>query len=158
MPNVSRTFDKKHLTLDKKNIKSIVNGKWSIVRPGFTLIEILLALFIIIAILAIFFAASSTYVSSRGTNLQGIAAKIASCEIEQLRKAAFASIVNGGPTNIGAPCNQDVTKLPSGQATRTISDYSGNTEIKLATILVTWVDNSANKNIKMETLLYEFGL
>lgn len=126
-------------------------------RPGFTLIEILLALFIIMAILTIFFAASSTYVSSRGTNLQGIAAKIASCEIEQLRKAAFSSLANG-TVNIAPPCDQDKSKLPQPQATRTLSDYSASSEIKLATIQVTWIENAANKNIKMETLIYEFGL
>ena len=141
-----------HLKFDIGNWKFSRNA-----REGFTLIEILLALLIIMAILVIFFTASSTYVSSRGTNLQTVAAKIASCEIEQLRKTAFASIANG-TTNIGSPCNQDIPKLPQGQATRTISDYSASTEIKLATILVIWVDNNAAKNIKMETLIYEFGL
>ena len=154
----------------------IVNSKWSIEngkqkpihhlpftihhrlwRPGFTLIEILLALLIIIAMLAIFFTTSSTYVSSRSTNLQSIASKIASCEIEQLRKTDYSTLVNG-TTNIQTPCDQDLPKLPQRQATRTLTDYSGNNKIKQAIILITWVDNSANKNIRMETLIYEFGL
>ena len=126
-------------------------------NSGFTLIEILLALLNIIAMLAIFFTTSSTYVSSRSTNLQSIASKIASCDIEQLRKTDYSMLANG-TVGIPPPCDQDLPKLPQRQATRTLSDYSGNNKIKQATILITWVDNAANKNIKMETLIYENGL
>lgn len=126
-------------------------------RQGFSLIEILLAVLIIIAILIVFFTTASTYVSSRGTNLQSVASKIASCDIEKLRNTNFTLLTNG-TVNVPDPCDDDIPKLPQGAATRTLVDYSGNPKIKLATIQVTWIENAANKNIKMETLIYENGL
>src|SRR3990167_11395202 len=66
--------------------------------PGFSYIEILLSLFLIIALIAILLTTSTTYIHSRRTNLQTIATKMASCEIERLRKLAFASL----PANNGA--------------------------------------------------------
>ena len=131
-------------------------------RRGFTLIEIALSLFLILALIAILLTTSGTYVHSRRSNLQTIASKIASCEIEQLRNTAFASISTGNDIDIIAPCNQDISKLPTpNSAKRTIANYGTPTpdpKIKQVNIKVTWTENNASREIKMDTLISENGL
>ena len=130
-------------------------------NSGFALIEILLALILILVIIAILFSASGTFLTTRRSNLQTIAAKIASCEIEQLRNTAFASIATGTDVDISTPCNQDISKLPAPKsAKRTITDYGSpaDPDIKQVNIRVTWTENNASREIKMETLIAENGL
>lgn len=123
------------------------------VKPGFTLIEIVLSLLLILAILTVFFVGSSTYTTSRGANLAGIATKIASREIETLRKTDFASL----PAS-GSFADPDIAKLPQGTATRTITDYETNPDIKQVIVQVDWVVAGSAKNIKLDTLIYKYGL
>ncbi len=130
-------------------------------RHGFTLIEIVISLFLILATITILFTTSSTYVSSRGSNLQGVATEIASCEIERLRKLAFNSLPANGTTDVDASCNQDLSKLPDpDSAARTLSDYGTppDPDIKQITIQVNWTVSGASREIKMDTLIYKNGL
>ncbi|OGE04309.1 hypothetical protein A3I53_00960 [Candidatus Curtissbacteria bacterium RIFCSPLOWO2_02_FULL_40_13b] len=130
-------------------------------KRGFTLVEILLSIFLILAIVSILFATSGTFVSSRKSSLQGVATKIASREIENLRNTAFASLPNcPSPTgcNITVAEEPDLSKLPSSSATKTIDDYESSNKIKLVTINVNWTENAATQNIKLETLISENGL
>ena len=127
-------------------------------KPGFTLIEIVLSLLLILAILTVFFAGSGTYTASRGTNLAGIATKIATRQIETLRKVDYASLPSC-PSPTG--CNisdSDLVKLPSGSAKQFIDTYESSTDIKQVTVVVDWVVSGANKNIKLDTLIYKNGL
>ena len=132
---------------------SIVNCQLS--KPGFALVEILLALIFILVIIAILFSASGTFTTSRSSNLQSIAAKIASREIETLRNTSFDSLPGSG--SISDP---DLSKLPSGTASRTILDYGSpaDPKIKQVTIQVNWTSNGAPRDIKMDTLISENGL
>lgn len=125
----------------------------SVHRPGFTLIEVVLSLFLILTLVTILLTTSSTFISSRGSNLQGIAAKIASRQIETLRKTDFASLPPSGSVT-----DPDLAKLPSSSATQTVSDYQGNSQIKQVTVQVDWTVSGAVKQIKMETLIYQYGL
>src|SRR3989344_4945686 len=60
--------------------------------PGFSYVEILLSMFLILALVAILLTTSTVYIHSRRTNLQTIATKMASCEIERLRKLPFSQL------------------------------------------------------------------
>ena len=144
----------------------IVNGKPSIhyspltihLKRGFTLIEIVLSLFLILAIVVILFATSGTFIPSRTTSLQGIATKIATREIENLRKTNFAALPSC-PSPGGCPiADTDLARLPSGEATRAIDDYQGSGQIKQVTVKITWIDKGAPKEIILETLISENGL
>src|SRR3989344_7352490 len=115
-------------------------------KQGFTLIEILLTLLIILAMVSILFSASGTFVSSRNVNLQGIATKIASREIENLRNMQYSSLP---PTD--SISDPDLSKLPAATATRTVADYDGSSKIKQVTININWIENGASKQIKLET-------
>lgn len=127
-------------------------------KPGFTLIEILISLVLIIAIIIVLFASTGTLSASRGSNLQSIATKIASRQIETLRKTAYASLP---PCPSPAGCtitDSDLAKLPSSSAKQFLDTYEGSPDMKLATIQVDWITNGAAKQLKIDTLIYKNGL
>lgn len=155
MPTASRTFDSKHLTrniLEKNRQLSVVNCQLCPKR-GFTLIEIVLSLFLILAIVSILFSASGTYIHSRRSNLRAIATKIASKQIETLRNTNFASLPPSGSF-----FDPDLNQLPSGSAIRTVADYQSSTKIKQVTTQVSWIESNVSEQIVLETLISEHGL
>ena len=122
-------------------------------RQGFTLIEILLYLLLVLAMVTILFSASGTYITSRRSNLQSVAAKIASRDIETLRKSDFASLPGTGSFS-----DPDLSKLPSSTANRTITDYEGDSDIKKVEILIAWTEKGVAQQLKMDTLISKNGL
>ncbi len=121
-------------------------------RPGFTLIEVLLSSFFFIALITILLSSSGTLLNTRKTNLETVAAKIASKQIEDLRNMAYTSVASGPITDT------DLSKLPQGAANKTVTNYQSSADIKDVLITVTWTENSAAKQLKMETLIYKNGL
>ena len=120
---------------------------------GFTLLEIVLSLFLILAIITMLLSASGTYVSSRGSNLRGIAAKIASRQVESLRKMNFDSLPASGSFS-----DPDLSKLPQGSGTQTLTVYQSSPDMKQVTIQVNWTENSTAKAVSQDTLIYRNGL
>lgn len=122
-------------------------------KRAFTLLEIVLSIFLVLAIIMMLLSVSSTYISSRNSNLRSIADKIESSQIETLRKMNFDSL----PTS-GSFTNPDLTKLPQSTATQTLTNYQNSPDIKQVTIQVNWIENKATKSISTNTLIYRNGL
>ena len=136
---------------------------WRQRRPGFTLIEIALSMLFILALITILLTASGSFRTTRKSNLQGVATKIASRQIETLRNTAYGSLqLQNCPSpngcNITVQQEPDLAKLPSSSATKTLDDYEASTKIKLVKIQVNWTESGAAQNIKLETLISENGL
>ena len=138
--------------------------------PGFSLIEILIALFVIVALVTILFSSSGTLFATRDSKLQTVAATIASKEVENLRNIAFTSLPAAG-TNLSCtvtPRDPDLDKLKGngpggkGECHLDVSNYdapASPTQIKQITVKIDWkTDNGATQNLKMDTLIYENGL
>lgn len=127
-------------------------------KKAFTMVEVALSMFLIMALVTILFATVGVYRHSRNSNLQTIAAKITSREIEKWRKAAFASLpVN----NTYTFTDSDLSKLPASSATETFADFcqpSCSADIKLLTVNVNWTEQGVAKNVKMETVISKNGL
>ena len=122
-------------------------------KRGFSLIEIVLALFLVLALISILLTASATYTHSRRSNLQSIATKIASREIENLRDTAFGNLPGTGTLT-----DPDLSKLPSSNANRNVANYDPDGKIKQITITIDWTEKGLTKQIVMETLISEYGL
>lgn len=134
--------------------KTIVNSLSSIKnKPGFSLIEILLAMVVMVALIGLLFSVSGTYFKSRSSDLQTTATSIASKRMEDLRNGGFTNLPSSGSFS-----DPNLSKLPQGTATQTISNYSGDPNIKLVTIKVSWIENTATKNIKTESLFTKGGI
>lgn len=124
-------------------------------KEGFGLIEIILSVVLIIAIVTALFALSGTFFIRRSSDLQSIAAKIASKDIENLRAATFSSLPASATCSI---TDSDLSKLPSGCGDRTITDYTDDPNIKQVTITIRWQEKSIAKSLVMDTLIYANGL
>ena len=122
-------------------------------RNGFSLIEIVLSLFVILALITILLTTTATLRTSRNSNLRVTATQIASRQIENLRNTAYASLPANGSTTFS---DANLTKLPNSTATQTFSDYG--TDIKQVTLQVSWQESGVNKNIKIDTLIYRNGI
>ena len=126
-------------------------------KRGFTLIEVLLFILVVLAMVTILLSTAGTFIRTRAVNLESVAARIASCEIERLRKLDFASLPSTGI--VDPPCNADLSKLPDPKsATRTINDYLLDPDVKQVSIQVTWTESNVGKDVKIETLISKYGL
>jgi len=127
-------------------------------KQGFTLIETVLSLFVIVALVTIIFAVSGSYSTSRNSNLQGLAAKIASRESESVRQGGFATLASL-PTTFN---DSDLAKLTGATTSQTAVDAcsppANPCKIKLVTVQVNWTQAATTKSTKIETLIYENGL
>lgn len=132
---------------------------------GFSLIEILLSLFFIIAIVTILFSTTGSLFTRRQSDLQSIAAKTSTKEIEYLRGLSFTDFKNKAGTINCTDCSSEglssneFEDLRNGSMDRTISDYGGDQKIYQVDVTINWVnDNGAAKDLKMNTLISENGL
>lgn len=129
---------------------------------GFSLIEILLSLFFIAALVTILLTTTGSFLTRRQSNLQSLASKIASKEIERLRSVNFINIQNGTENNLTCNTTQDpdLSKLPGGCMDRLISDYDPpNQKIYSIRVTVKWNnENDKQQNVSMDTLIYKYGL
>lgn len=159
MPNTSRTRNKKPETKNQKNaikIKSLLFKIYgSRLTSGFSLVEIVLASFLLMIFLSILLIGSGTFLTTRRYALQNVAAQIASNRIDYLRNLAktnFASITTQSFTN------PELQKLPGSSGTQTVNNYLGQSDIKQVTINVDWTENSKTRSTKFETFIYQFGV
>ena len=148
MPSLWRTTNNQRST--NSYIKKVVSCH---LRRGFTLIEIVLSTFLILIFVSIVLSASGTYLTTRRSNLVYIASKIASRQFESLRSYSFLELPTNGSIN-----DLDLSKLPSGVATRQVSNYQASSKIKQVIIDITWTENNAGRELKMVSLFTENGM
>lgn len=119
---------------------------------------------LIAGILTAVFAAAGTYKHIRRSSLNTIATKIASADIENIRKLPYADIPNSATlTSNDYP---DIAKLPSSNVTRTVSNYDppgcnpacGSQDIKKISLSVNWNEKGLARQISMETVIYKYGI
>lgn len=122
---------------------------------GFTLIEIVLSMFVILAIVTILFTTSATFKTSRRSNLNTLAGKIAARQVESLRKTDYSSLPAVGSSSF---TDSELTRLPEGTANQTVSLYQSNADVKQFAITVGWSEGGMAKSVTMDTLIYRNGI
>lgn len=138
----TKTVNREPKTLNRRDL-----------RPAFTLIEILLTLFFSATLAILLLTAAGTLVQTHRSNLQTIAARIATKEIETLRNTAYTSLPGDGSVT-----DPDISKLPGGSAIRTMASYQSSADIKQATITVNWTEKGLAQTLSLNTLIYKNGL
>ena len=156
-----KRFSNKFISFQSPTSHRTRNWKF---KEGFSLVEILLALFIMAALLTIILTSAGTLKTGYRSNLQSIATKIASGDIENLRKINFTSL----PADTGSTClsdyASDLAKLPNPCHMRSVANFQSDPDIKQITTTVTWYETGAQQCvlstciIKMSTLIYKNGL
>lgn len=122
-------------------------------QPGLVLIEVLMALLFSATLAILLLITSSTLTQTYKSNMQSVGARIATTEIENLRKTAYASLPASGSFS-----DPDLAKLTSSSATLTMSSYQGSPDIKQATVSVSWVQNGSPRQVILDTLIYKNGI
>ncbi len=120
---------------------------------GYTIIEVIISLFIIGVVLIIYSAASNTVILNRSTKFQEVALRIASAEMDTLRALPYNSLPSSGPFS-----DPLLSSLPSGTATLIVTAYNATT--KEITATVTWREpgDSATKSVSLTTLITQGGI
>src|SRR5574340_742736 len=115
---------------------------------GFTIIEVLIALFIVGLTLIIFSVASNSVILNRETARRDIAHRIAASEMQDLRGTPYASLPPSG--SFSSPL---LPHLPEGQASRDVTDY--NPDTRQVTVTVTWREpgSAAGQSLVLTTLI-----
>lgn len=142
-------------------------------QKGFSLIEILLSLVFIGAIVTILFTTSGSLFTRRASNIQSIAAKVATKQIETMRGDSQNVMINkiGGLNceNLGDSNNKTVV-IPADPDTNsnveltmitTISCFedAASSEIVNVNVEIQWInDNGGQRNLVMDTIISDNGL
>jgi prepilin-type N-terminal cleavage/methylation domain-containing protein len=122
-------------------------------QSGFTVIEVLIALFMIGVTVMLFQATANSVVLNKYGRYREIALRIADKKIQTVRTTAFASI----PAT-GSFADPLLSTIPSGTAVMTTTDINNN--LKDVRIVITWrrPDNSSTQRVQLQTYIYRGGL
>lgn len=122
-------------------------------QSGFSLIEIILAFFLIGVAITIFFSTIGSFLWTKGGKDQQLATRIAIKKMEEIRNTPFSSLPSSGPFS-----DPDLSKLPSGSGNLTVTDWNGNSGIKAVTVKVSWQQAQGTKEVRLDTLITKGGI
>jgi len=129
-------------------------------KHGFSLVELVLSLFVILALITVLFAASGTFKHTVNSNNQTLATKIATREIENLKKNGFAALPAAGTSNFA---DSDLSKLTQSAATLTVATYPPgcspcSADVRQIKVSVSWSGQGAAKTVNIESIMSKNGL
>jgi prepilin-type N-terminal cleavage/methylation domain-containing protein len=117
---------------------------------GFTLIEVLLSIFIVATLVALL-AASINFVNlSRDAKFEDIALRIASQKLEAIRAAGYDNATSSGPFS-----DSLLSTLPTGSASSTVTTYNAKT--KRIDVTVMWKGLKIYRSESVTTLITQVG-
>ena len=121
-------------------------------QSGVTLIEVLIAIFIIGAVLVLYQTSLNTSTLARESKNQETALLIASNKIQEVRAAGYDSV----PAT-GSFADTQLASLPSGTASLTNTAFNATT--KQVTVVVQWFDarSATTKDLTLSTLVASAG-
>jgi len=120
---------------------------------GFSLVEIIIAMALLLVTISVFGVAVNTLPLTKSARNQNIAYHIAEKKLEELRNTPFAILPPGGSLT-----DPDLAILPGGTGNLTLQDYQGSSEIKAVHVTVTWDDYSGPRSVVLDTLISQIGL
>lgn len=122
-------------------------------QKGFTIIEIVITLFMIGVTLVLFQATANSVVLNKYGRYREIALRIADNQMQTIRTTAFASIPPSGNF-----VDSGLASIPNGLGTLTVTDVSST--LKIVTVTVTWTKPGVpgNQMVELETYVYSGGL
>jgi hypothetical protein len=134
-------------------INSKVNRRCFSAQTGYSIIEIILAMGMIVVMLILYTAASNSVILNRAARLQDLASRIAVSSLEDLRATEYASLPSSG-----ALTHPLLSSLPNGTLNLTMEDVD--TGLKKATVSVTWqqVEGLNTRNVVLTTYISETGI
>jgi prepilin-type N-terminal cleavage/methylation domain-containing protein len=128
-------------------MKTKINSK-----SGFSLLEVIVTLFIIGLALILYQAALGKAKLIQYAKNQEIALRVANNKMEELRAGGYAALPSSGSFS-----DPQLNSLPNSSASITITDYNADTKQVIITIEWQELTGSALKNISLATLITKMG-
>ena len=121
-------------------------------QTGFSLIEVVVTLFIIGVIFVLYQVALNGIFLTRNAKDQEVALRVATHKVEELRSLGYFSL----PAS-GAFTDSQLSSLLQSSASMAISDY--NLKTKQITVTVSWKENNTNvpHSLQLNTLISQDG-
>lgn len=120
---------------------------------GFTLVELIVTIGLIVIALFSYFAALKTITLTRFAQHQALSYQVALKKVEELKSLPFSSLPSSGPFTDSA-----LSVLSQPQANLTINDYNGSAQLKEITVTISWQETNKTKTVELKTLLTEGGI
>lgn len=122
-------------------------------QKGFTVIEVVVSLFMLGVVVLVYAAANNTLILNRIAKHQQLAYRIAENELESLRATPYASLPSSGSF-----VDSSLSNLPNGSGNITVSAYDSKT--KQVAVTVAWTEqvSSTSKAVTLTTLINQWGL
>lgn len=117
-----------------------------------TLIEIIIVMGLVSILFTLVFLEAQMLTISRGQRYEDIAYHVANKKMEELRSADFSSLPSSGTIS-----DPQLSSIPSGAGSFTITNYQSYTGMKQLTVTVTW-SNNGSKSVTLNTLAGDGGL
>lgn len=119
---------------------------------GYTIIEVLISLFIIASIVLLFVAANQAFLLNRNARYRETAMRIAVSQMDTLRALPYNTLPVSGSFSHAL-----LSSLPQGTANETLSSFDSRT--KQITITVTWREGTApTQKAELTTLITQGGI
>lgn len=120
-------------------------------KRGFTLVEAIIALFILSTAVVFATIVIGTVKITRDAALENSAFHIAENKLNELRALGYATLPSSGPF-----FDPEIVTLPGGSASTSITDW--NTETKRVMAGVSWIGtDGASRFVSLTTLVTEVG-
>lgn len=122
-------------------------------QSGFSIIEVVLTLFIISVTLVMFQLVANSVVLNKYNKYKEVALRVAEHQVQSLRTTPYNSLPASGSFN-----NSLLANLPSGSGAMTLTQVQdGLTQV---TVTVSWLNPgaTANQQVVLSTYLWRYGL
>lgn len=122
-------------------------------QKGFTLIEVVITIFIIGVTLVIYYVTSQTVLVNKGNRYKEIAVRIADQKMENLRTTSYSSL----PAT-GSFTDPLLSSIPNGTGAITVTALNAKT--KDVVVTVSWLNptTGTTQQVTLETYITEGGL
>lgn len=140
-------------------IKQISRNYYLKTQQGFSLVEIMLVLFIVGAIILLIANLPRSFELVGFSQHESVAKQVASKEIENVRSTTYTNLANG----TSAITDPRIASLPGGSGEVTVSDCpvemcTNSEAVKKVEVIIRWNENGKPRTTTVTTLVAQGGL
>ena len=121
-------------------------------NSGFSIIEVLVTLFIVGAVLVLYQAAAGTIRLTKNSKQQEIALRVANNKTEELRAGGYAGLPASGGFS-----DSQLSALPNGSGNMAITNFNADTKQIIITVQWQNIGDPSVRNVSLATLVTKIG-
>jgi len=130
----------------------IVNLKWKNCRAGFTLIEVLVAICLLVVALLGMASVTTTVIKGNAlSKARTMATTLAKDKLEEVKNTSYSSLAAG--TDYATSAGTVQASATGAYYTRAWSITTPATNVKTVTAIVTWSWQGSNRNVTLSTMV-----